>query len=351
MIVLRHIMFLWALCLLMACSLDGEQTRAEPTSRPNAAPVAVQTERTLPGQLLYVRDGQIWLHEGSDARPLELAGTVRDPAWSADGERIAFIRREESFSDLYVLDVRSGETIQVTYNGSTRVQPRSQEYVHQVIWAAKPTWSPDGTELIFVSQTRPATGPDDDPAIYEFPLSLYRFPTRLIGASEPTNEYRLPVGQEQSDIVSPAWSPDGRYLAYVQAPRNDEPRRIMLYDFETEETRQYPGTPDGAYDPAWSPNGQGLAFAAGEGGSVDIWTTAGPLDNSTAERLTRLGRSRSPAWSPDGTSIGFLNVGETSTDLYVVDLRQQNGQIEGGEPVPITRGAEIDATGGMSWSR
>lgn len=345
-----RIILIWVLCMLSACSFGTDQAQVESTPEPAAPAVAVQTERTLPGRILYVREGQIWLHQGTDARPLQIDGTVRDPAWSADGRRIAFIRREESYSDLYVLDTESGRTTQITENDSTAA-PRSQEYVHRVIWAAKPTWSPDGQELVFLSQVQPATGPDDDPPIYEHPLALYRYKTALIGTRQPTNDDLLSVHQDGSDLVSPTWSPDGRYLAYVQAPREGGMRRIMLYDFETEEARQYPGTPEGAYDPAWSPDGNRLAFAAAQDGSTDIWTTGGPQENSTPQRLTSVGRARSPVWSPDGTSIAFLQVGDTSTDLYVVDLQQQNGRLEGGEPVAITEGAQIDATAGLSWSK
>ena len=347
----RPLRFLLAgmLCLLVACSSDDARVDVTPTPAPRDRAPAPATERALPGRLLYVRDQQIWLHEGSRANPLDLEWAARDPAWSPDGTYIAFVRREESYSDLYLLDVESQQTIQVTRNGS-RTQPRSQEFVHQVIWATKPTWSPDGDEIIFLSQQRPATGPDDQPAIYEFPLRLYRFQTELAGTREPNNDDMLPLGLEGSDVLSPAWSPDGRYLAYVQAPRDTTPRRILLYDFATEQAEPFPGTPEGAYDPAWSPDGQTLAFAVAEGPSTDIWTIEG-VNSGTPQRLTRLGGARSPAWSPDGSSLALINVGDESTDLYIASLSRQNGQLTAGTPEPITSGAEIDPTGGLSWGR
>ena len=337
------------LCFLAACSSNDASVDVAPTSAPRAQAPAPAPQRSLPGRLLYVRDNQIWLHEGSNANPLDLQWTVRDPAWSSDGKYIAFVRREESYSDLYLLDMESQQTIQVTRNGS-RTQPRTQDYVHQVIWAAKPTWSPEGDELVFLSQQRPATGPNDQPAIYEFPLELYRFQIRLAEAREPNNDDILPLGPDGTDLLSPAWSPDGRYLAYVQAPRDTTPRRIMLYDFVNEQAQPFPGTPEGAYDPAWSPDGQTLAFAVSDGPSTDIWTIEG-VNSGTPQRLTRIGRARAPAWSPDGSTLAMINVGDESTDLYVVSLTRQNGQLEAGTPEQVTSGAQIDATGGISWGR
>jgi TolB protein len=351
-----RILFVIFILLLPACSSsDQAQTRAAPTRTPKAASSlagqpAQQAQTSLPGRLLYVRDKQIWLREGASERALQIEGDVRDPAWSPDGKRIAFIRRDESFSDLYVMNAETGQTTRVTANGS-KLQQRTQDYVHDLIWAAKPAWSPDGQELIFLSQKAPPTREGEQCSLCEFTLSLYRFRTRLIGTRAiPTNENRLSVDQGDSDILSPTWSPDGHFLAYVQASRDDKPRRIMLYNFETEEARQYPGIPDGAYDPAWSPDGQTLAFAINQDGATDIWAIQG-IENGAPQRITKLGRARSPQWSPDGKMLAFVNVGDDGTDLYTTNLKSEDGRLQGGDPAPITEGAEIDASSGLSWGK
>lgn len=349
----RFVLLLLVLVTLASCSLDGE-TSTVPTAKPaagTASEPSLLTGHTLPGRLLYVRDGRLWIYQGNAARALQLDGAIRDPAWSSDGRRIAYIQRQESFSDLYVYDVDSGQATQVTFNGRSTSDRRTRDYVHQVLWAAQPAWSPDGDELVFLSQEQPATTEDVQPPIYEYPLSLYRFPTELIGTREPLNSDMLQVGQQANDILSPAWSPDGRYLAYVEAPRGNTPRRIVLYDYTTEQASPYPGIPEGAYDPAWSADGTQLAFAVSQNGATDIWMISGPTSNGTPQRVTDLGRARAPVWSPEGRSLAFLNVGDESTDLYVVDFTSEAGRLTAGEPVAVTRGAQIDATSGLSWGR
>ena len=348
---LLRLTVVWML-LLAACSFDEREPATGARTQPVAPAAPVQAERAIAGRLLYVRKGQIWLHTGTDARPVKLPGTVRDPAWSPDGRQVAFVVRDESYSDLYLLDARTGESTQVTYNGDTAAQPRTNEYVHQLVWAAKPTWSPDGAEIIYLSQVRPPTGEGEQPPLYEFPLALYRYSTELIGTRQPTNADLMEIGQEGYDVVSPAWSPnEGRYLAYVRTARSEEPRQIMLYDFTTEQAQPYSGIPENAYDPAWSPDGRMLAFAVPQNGATDIWVIGAPDQVGTAQRLTNTGRARAPVWSPAGSSIAFLNVGDTGTDLYLMDVREENGRLAAGEAAVVARGADIDATAGMSWTR
>ena len=342
---LSPFLLIWTICLLAACSADGNAPAGASQASRNASQPAVD----LPGRLLYVRNKQIWMHEGKDEHSLQLTGEVRDPAWSADGKRIAFVRRDESFSDLYVLNMETGETSQVTSNDS-QIQKRTQQYVHDVTWAAKPAWSPDGQTIVFLGQKKPGTWEGQQPSLYEFPLTLYQYKTNLIGTRRPTNDDILGVDQQNSDVLSPAWSPDGRYLAYVQAPRDENPRRIMLYDFQSAQAKPYPGIPDGAYDPAWSPDGHRLAFAVNQDSATDIWAVEG-TDGGTPQRLTKLGRARSPAWSPDGSMIAFVNVADDGTNVFTLSLKQQNGRLEGGDVVQVTGDGDIDATAGLSWGK
>jgi TolB protein len=108
------------------------------------------------------------------------------------------------------------------------------------------------------------------------------------------------VLESKSPIVSPAWSPDGRQLAYVSFEGNRP--RIFTQNLAVG-TRQviaaFPGL-NGA--PAWSPDGKSMAMTLSKDGNPEVYV----MDVAT-RRLRRLTVSAAidtePAWAPDGKSL------------------------------------------------
>lgn len=84
---------------------------------------------------------QIWIEDQAThkLRPItHLArGIAYDPVWSPDGGRIAYVSRETGNDEIYIYDLGSETTRQVTTGGNA------------FIYKQRPTWSPDGTELAF----------------------------------------------------------------------------------------------------------------------------------------------------------------------------------------------------------
>jgi TolB protein len=332
--------------LLAACSFGSEPAEERSQqSQPTARPVAVQAGTSIAGRLLFVQDGNLYLHQGQQTRQITRDGLTRDPAWSPDGRRVAYVRREESFSDIYLLDVNGGLPTQVTFNRG-QSQPWTQSFMHEVVWATSPTWTPDGERLVFLSQVAPPTV--SPPA--EYPLSIYSYRLELLGRRQPTNDDLLLRGGE-ADLQDPAWAADDSALAYVRVPRGAEPKRIMLYDPNSGESSAYPGVPENAYDPAWSPDARWLAFAAVVDGKTDVWAIPHPAIGGAAVRLTNSGSARAPAWSPDGTQLAYIQLGNGGTDVYVLPLQASGSVLAPGTPKALTNNGQIDANSGLSWGK
>jgi TolB protein len=124
-------------------------------------------------------------------------------------------------------------------------------------------------------------------------------------------------------LMSPAWSSDGRKLAYVSF----ENRRAAVFTQEIatgkrEQLAAFSGI-NGA--PAWSPDGRSMAVTLSRDGNPEIYSMR--LSDKTLKRLT-FGPSidTEPVWSPDGQSIVFTSDRGGSPQLY--RMSAQGGRAE-----------------------
>ncbi len=208
---------------------------------------------------------QIWLldRQGGEGRKVTtLPSDVDDYVWAPDAKRIALVvadividrfqfkQDEEGYlgkqrRHLYVLDVESGKTTMLT----------SGDYDELL-----PAWSPDGKSLAFVSKRRPEFDRDSN-------WDLYVIDAAPGGNAVPRQLTTFEGPDNDPDTESrPAWSPDGRSIAYLQGG----PLKLVYYGV------------------------QKLAVVPAAGGAPRILTAA--LDRNATN----------PVWSPDGSSIYFL---------------------------------------------
>ena len=122
--------------------------------------------------------------------------------------------------------------------------------------------------------------------------------------------------------TDPAWSPDGRFLAYT-SDRTGNPD-LWLRDLRDGSERRLTALSYAAVAPAWSPDGARIAFQDQDGATY-LLTVAGGSVQKVLDALWEPGR---PTWSPDGTVLAFAAVKpyskrfrEGTNQILTLDLR------------------------------
>jgi len=181
-------------------------------------------------------------------------------------------------------------------------------------------------------------------AIYQKILGVRgAFATRIayvaVDGAPPAQHYQLIVADADGEnahlildsrfpIMSPAWSPDGQWLAYVSFESKLSGVYVQLV--RTGERRLVSARAGVNGAPAWSPDGKRLALTlGGSNGNPDIYV----LDLAT-QGLTRItddpAIDTEPEWSPDGRSLFFTSDRAGSPQIYQISAAG------GGRPRRIT---------------
>src|SRR6185312_4304438 len=117
-------------------------------------------------------------------------------------------------------------------------------------------------------------------------------------------QQRVTVGRTLNAF--PAWSPDGRSLAYVSW-RRGQPNIFVSHIYEATLDELTKGSAAGEnYLPAWSPDGTRIAFSSTRSGNSEIYVAN--KDGSNVRRLTNNPAiDTTPTWSPTGNEIAFVS--------------------------------------------
>lgn len=156
------------------------------------------------------------------------------------------------------------------------------------------------------------------------------FSTRIIYVEQIGDVYRLMLADADGarprllkesrpgePILSPAWSPDGRYVAYVSFETTRP--AIYIQEIATGVRRQMTdfGGLNGA--PAWSPDGQKLAITLSKDGNPEIYTLE--VDTRDLKRVTNhYAIDHEPSWTTDGKAILFTSNRGAKPQIYQVTL-------------------------------
>lgn len=169
-------------------------------------------------------------------------------------------------------------------------------------------------------------------AVYQKILGVRgAFATRIayvaVDGAPPVRTYQLIVADSDGanphlileshyPLMSPAWSPDGQYLAYVSFETKHS--AVYVQQVRTGERRQVSARAGVNGAPDWSPDGHKLALTlGGSGGNPDIYI----LDLGTQD-LTRItddpAIDTEPVWAPDGRSLYFTSDRAGSPQIYQI---------------------------------
>ena len=137
--------------------------------------------------------------------------------------------------------------------------------------------------------------------------------------------------ESRHSIMSPAWSPDGRKLAYVSFENNKS--EVYVQELKTGARRRVSARKGINSAPAWSPDGKLLALTLSKGdGNLDIYTL--DLSNQMLKRLTQWPSIETePSWSIDGKRIYFTSDRSGAPQIYRIDAnggRAERITFEGG---------------------
>ena len=169
--------------------------------------------------------------------------------------------------------------------------------------------------------TDPAWSPDGRRLAFVW-QDVAKFPSRLTVADADGGRRRVVTAAKGTlsslELADPAWAPDGRRLAFSLNVRGT----FAIFVVNTDGTglRRLTRNLLNDVDPAWSPDGRTILFGRSVGEVVDgpYFLFAMNADGTRQRRLLRF-RSGEPAWSPDGSKIAFSSATSGRPAIYIAN--------------------------------
>jgi TolB protein len=259
---------------------------AYPSFSPDGSKILFQSNRTGNWDVFVMNA------DGSGSRQLtDNPAADLTPSWAPDGSHIAFVSDRTGNEDIYIMLADGSGLRNVT------AHPAGDSH---------PYWSTDGDRIIFNS-TR-GDGENDDVYIMQADGSR-------------------PVCITENDLwdTFASMSPDGSQIVFRRLLRVRGPEGTTfnseIFVMNADGSEAVNVSRSGYFDgwPAWSPDGRRVAFSSNRSDVYQIYVM--DADGSNVARVVESPYTdMRPQWSPDGRQIVFNREREGTTDIYVVDL-------------------------------
>jgi TolB protein len=199
------------------------------------------------------------LRTGQRQSVASFSGINSAPDWSPDGRKLAFVSSKEGNPEIYIYDLAAGGLVRLTHNSGIDTEP---------------AWAPDGQSIVFTSDR------GGGPQLYQVPVSGGQVQRLTFDGAYNT---------------SASFAPDGRRVALVH--RGDKGKfHIAVLDLESKELQVLTQARMDE-SPSFAPNGRMILYAtlSPQGGALAAVSTDGRVRQRLAQQDNEV---REPAWSP-----------------------------------------------------
>lgn len=233
---------------------------------------------------------ELWIMDWDGANPRQLTkhdSTALAPAWSPDGEWLAFSSFLRGSPALYLLKPSEGYLRPLWSEGGVN---------------SSASFSPDGRSIVFASSRKGN-------------VDIYRISVEGGEAQRLTTALAIDT--------QPAFSPNGRQIVFTSA-RSGTPQ-LYLMDSDGSNVRRL--TFEGAFndEATWAPDGTRVACTTRDSGRFQIAT----VDIATQARrvIQAPGNNESPCFSPDGSLLAFVSDRTGEPQIVITDAEGRPRQI------------------------